>query len=74
MPPGSASKKSTKKDPTKKGATRKDATKPKKSWHCKLCDRAIRLPDGWTRGPAVRRHYWAKHREVMQPGFGKNPR
>ena len=67
MPPGSA-----KKGSKKKGTTGTTATKPKKSWHCKLCDRAIRLPDGWTLGPAVRRHYWAKHRSVMQPDLGRD--
>jgi hypothetical protein len=25
------------------------------------------MPRDWTLGPAVRRHYWAKHAEVMQP-------
>ena len=40
----------------------KKPTRPR----CKICDKPIYVPDGWTRGPAVRRHYWAKHREVMQ--------
>ena len=45
------------------------ATK-RKSPRCKTCNQTIRVPKGWTPGPAVRRHYWAKHREVMQ-GKGK---
>lgn len=70
MPPGSAKKgtKSTK----KKRTTGMTAVGPKKSFRCKRCDRAIRLPDGWTLGPAVRRHYWAKHRSVMQPEVGRD--
>jgi hypothetical protein len=49
-------------------ATAKKATPKKvKSPRCKRCGKAIRVPQGWTIGPAVRRHYWAKHREVMQP-------
>jgi hypothetical protein len=35
---------------------------------CHRCDRPIRVPKGWSQGAAVRRHYWAKHREVMQAG------
>jgi hypothetical protein len=55
MPPGSAKKKG--------GKT--------KSPRCKTCGKAIRVPQGWTAGPAVRRHYWAKHRDVMLPKVGK---
>ncbi|MGH2752495.1 MAG: hypothetical protein ACRDK3_16740 [Actinomycetota bacterium] len=32
---------------------------------CKACDRPIRIPQGWSTGAAVRRHYWSKHRAVM---------
>ncbi|MBW3589835.1 MAG: hypothetical protein KY429_10490 [Actinobacteria bacterium] len=32
---------------------------------CKTCGKTIRIPQGWTIGPAVRRHYWSKHPEVM---------
>lgn len=32
---------------------------------CKACDKPIRIPKGWSSGAGVRRHYWAKHREVM---------
>ena len=39
----------------------------KRSFYCNLCARSVRIPTGWTRGPAVRKHYWAKHPEVMQP-------
>jgi len=41
---------------------------PLKSALCHTCGARIKIPDGWTIGPAVRRHYWAKHRTVMQPG------
>ena len=46
------------------------ATKAKgraRSWFCKECGRKVRLPADWSVLPAVRKHYWAKHREVMQP-------
>lgn len=33
---------------------------------CNTCGKAIRVPKGWSVGPAVRRHYWAKHPEVME--------
>lgn len=33
---------------------------------CTTCGKAIRVPKGWTVGPAVRRHYWAKHPERME--------
>lgn len=33
---------------------------------CKTCGKAIHVPRGWTIGPAVRRHYWAKHPERME--------
>ncbi len=47
---------------------KKDASKraSRKSFRCTLCERRVRIPEGWTRGPAVRRHYWAKHPEHMQ--------
>lgn len=32
---------------------------------CRICDKPIPVPKGWTQGPAVRKHYWAKHREIM---------
>lgn len=35
---------------------------------CRACGEAIPVPAGWTHGPAVRRHYWAKHRDVMTRG------
>lgn len=38
-----------------------------KSVKCRTCGSRIRIPDGWTAGPAVRKHYWAKHRDVMLP-------
>ena len=39
-----------------------------KSPKCKTCGKTIRIPAGWTVGPAVRRHYWRYHRDVMLPG------
>lgn len=50
--------------PVKKRA-RKAA--PKAKAECRTCGARITIPKGWTVGPAVRRHYWAKHRDVMQP-------
>lgn len=47
---------------SREAASGKKPTRPR----CKICDKPIHVPTGWTRGPAVRRHYWAKHREVMQ--------
>ncbi len=38
-----------------------------KSPVCRTCGKRIRIPKGWTAGPAVRRHYWREHRDVMQP-------
>ena len=47
---------------------KKNRTKGKtKSPRCKTCGSVIRVPEGWTKGPAVRRHYWAKHPERMRP-------
>jgi hypothetical protein len=43
-------------------------TKKARSPRCKTCGKAIRVPQGWSVGPAVRRHYWAKHRDVMDRG------
>lgn len=34
---------------------------------CTRCNRSIYVPSEWSMGAAVRRHYWAKHREVMMP-------
>jgi len=34
---------------------------------CRTCGASIRVPKEWSTGAAVRRHYWAKHRSVMQP-------
>ncbi|MFN2388002.1 MAG: hypothetical protein ABR575_00125 [Actinomycetota bacterium] len=34
---------------------------------CGRCNRKIRIPEGWSPGAATRKHYWAKHRDVMQP-------
>ena len=37
-----------------------------RSPRCKTCGAAIRVPEGWDKGSAVRKHYWRKHPEVMQ--------
>lgn len=71
MPPAQPAKKDARKKGVKKksSAKRKGAAKdgaPKKSALCHTCGSRIRIPDGWTVGPAVRRHYWAKHRSTMQ--------
>lgn len=50
----------------KKGAPRK------RSARCNTCGSVIRIPEGWTVGPAVRRHYWRKHPEVMRPRAGRS--
>ena len=52
------------------GTTGKKSVSPR----CKTCGRAIRVPKGWSAGPAVRKHYWAKHPEVMDPKAGKRAR
>ena len=59
-------------EPAKKQRARSKGT-TKKTALCHTCGSRIRIPDGWTVGPAVRRHYWAKHRTVMQPA-GKGAR
>ncbi|MDQ3982243.1 MAG: hypothetical protein M3271_06130 [Actinomycetota bacterium] len=38
---------------------------------CRTCGETIEVPEGWSHGPAVRRHYWAEHREVMTRGKKK---
>ncbi len=45
---------------------KKQVPAKKRSPRCKNCDTAIRVPKGWSHGAAVRRHYWAKHPEVMR--------
>ena len=65
MPPAEPAKKHAR----KKGVSKKKGVKgaaPKKTALCHTCGSRIRIPDGWTVGPAVRRHYWAKHRSTMQ--------
>ena len=49
--------------PRKKKASSK-AKKPA-SPRCSRCGKTIRVPAGWSTGPAVRRHYWREHRDVM---------
>jgi hypothetical protein len=33
---------------------------------CRTCGATIEVPEGWSIGPAVRRHYWEAHPERMQ--------
>ena len=47
--------------PKRKNAPVKKAKSPR----CSECGKAIRVPAGWSIGPAVRRHYWREHREIM---------
>lgn len=65
MPPAEPAKKDARKKSVKttKGVNERA---PKKTALCHTCGSRIRIPDGWTVGPAVRRHYWAKHRSTMQ--------
>ncbi len=35
---------------------------------CKTCGAAIAVPEGWSIGPAVRKHYWEAHAERMERG------
>lgn len=37
----------------------------RKAPRCRTCGAVIRVPQGWSVPPAVRRHYWSKHRDVM---------
>jgi hypothetical protein len=50
---------------------RASKTGKRKSPRCRTCGAVIRVPDGWSAGPAVRRHYWSKHRDVMLPEGSK---
>lgn len=47
------------------GQKQKKRAKKAKSPRCKQCGKTIRIPAGWSVGPAVRRHYWRDHRDVM---------
>jgi hypothetical protein len=47
------------------------STPTRKAPRCKTCGAVIRVPEGWSVGPAARRHYWAKHRDVMLPKAGR---
>ena len=45
-------------------------TAKKKRPMCHTCGKRIHVPEGWSTGPAVRRHYWKHHRDAMQPDLG----
>ncbi|HEU5001312.1 MAG TPA: hypothetical protein VFW71_00845 [Actinomycetota bacterium] len=32
---------------------------------CRTCGATIEVPEGWSVGPAARRHYWAEHPDAM---------
>ena len=73
MPPAEPAKKDPRaraRSTTGKTSKKKGAA-PKKTALCHTCGSRIRIPDGWTVGPAVRRHYWAKHRSTMQKDAGR---
>ena len=55
----------------KRAAAKPDKNVKKKSPRCRTCGATIRVPAGWSAGPAVRRHYWAKHRDRMLPKLGE---
>ena len=44
-------------------------SRPKRP-RCGICQAPIHVPRGWSGGAATRRHYWAKHRDVMRPEGG----
>lgn len=46
--------------------TRSEAKDPSRSFHCNACGKKVRMPKGWGVGAASRRHYWAKHPEIMR--------
>lgn len=48
-----------------KGVAKAKGAATAKNPRCKQCGKTIRVPEGWSVGPAVRRHYWRAHREVM---------
>ena len=44
--------------------------KPKRP-RCHKCGKPIHVPTGWSPLPAVRRHYWRHHPEVMRGTGGE---
>lgn len=50
----------------KNGSTKSKGSAKTKNPRCRTCEKVIRVPKGWTQGPAIRRHYWREHREIMQ--------
>jgi hypothetical protein len=52
--------------PTRKASS----NRAKRSFYCRACDRRVRMPAGWSAGSAGRRHYWAKHPEIMRGDKG----
>lgn len=46
--------------------------RPRRSFFCNACGRKVRMPEGWSPGSASRRHYWAKHPEIMRGKGGKD--
>lgn len=33
---------------------------------CRTCGAEIEVPEGWSVGPAVRKHYWNEHPQRME--------
>ncbi len=33
---------------------------------CRTCGAEIQVPEGWSVGPAVRKHYWSEHPDRME--------
>lgn len=52
--------------PPKKASSARARDERPKPPRCHRCNRAIRVPAGWSNGSAIRRHYWRKHPEVMR--------
>lgn len=59
---------------SKQGAQEKPQQRKPARPRCHTCGRAIHVPAGWSGGPAVRRHYWRHHRDVMQSAPGRSKR
>jgi hypothetical protein len=49
---------------------RKASGLPRSFW-CKECAARIRLPKDLGVGSGTRKHYWAKHPEIMRPKVGR---
>ncbi|MGI8773831.1 MAG: hypothetical protein ACR2KQ_02270 [Actinomycetota bacterium] len=52
----------------------KKKSRRRKAPVCKRCKKTIRVPAGWSVGPAVRKHYWRHHRDHMQANLSGGAR